>query len=269
MVETRDAYSKISAADYNENLLGGAIKEGMGEEGEAILAWMNTGGYCLYKGIDFGTVEGASGCVARVKTSGSTGWIEIRLDSPSGRKIGMLLVDKRETGEGWSNVVTGIYGAKGVHDVYLVFITNTRMMEVNWFKFSQDLQVDGAFDRKVHFPIQVPYLGPAEDNFLGCGIAGAGGNTDGIWNYLVGPAYSCPSFIKQEEIRIIVDGREYGLGRDMRRARGTGIFYSVAEIEGLVVYLADFANMGRPWVARMVMVENPTGSAHKVTSSPQ
>ncbi|MGH7979619.1 MAG: hypothetical protein ACREE6_09605, partial [Limisphaerales bacterium] len=105
-------------------------------------------------------------------------------------------------------------------------------------------------------PPQVPYLNTREDFFMGNGYAGAGGPGDGSWNFLVGPDYTCPNYLKREEIRLVVDGAEEPLTINVHRARKTGIFYGVTTNANLKVTLVDYALMGEPCVARMVRVEN-------------
>ena len=109
---------------------------------------------------------------------------------------------------------------------------------------------------KISLPPQVPYLNTREDFFMGNGYAGAGGPGDGTWNFLVGPDYTCPNYLKREEIRLVVDGTEQPLTMDVHRARKTGIFYGISTNGDLKVTLVDYALMGQPCVARMIQVEN-------------
>lgn len=109
---------------------------------------------------------------------------------------------------------------------------------------------------KVSLPPPVPYLNTREDFFMGNGYAGAGGSGDGTWNFLVGPDYTCPNYLKREEIRLVVDGAEEPLTMDVHRARKTGVFYGITTNGDLKVTLIDYAVMGEPCVARMIRVEN-------------
>lgn len=115
----------------------------------------------------------------------------------------------------------------------------------------------------VILPSAVPYLGPLEDYFIGSGAVGAGGDTKGVWNYLIGPGYtfygyikSPESFIRREEIRLILDGQETALSFEMRRLRGTGMFFGAAAAGTVQVNLVEFANQGKAWVTRLINVEN-------------
>ncbi|HEV2320396.1 MAG TPA: hypothetical protein VGV18_11640 [Verrucomicrobiae bacterium] len=120
---------------------------------------------------------------------------------------------------------------------------------------SQDMR-GAEWIGRAALPPQVPYLNTREDFFIGNGYAGGGGSGDGAWNFLVGPDYTCPNYLKREEIRIVVDGAEQSLTMDVHRARKTGIFYGIRTNGELKVTLIDYALMGLPCVARMVRVEN-------------
>ncbi|MGA3284113.1 MAG: hypothetical protein ABSD57_06615 [Verrucomicrobiota bacterium] len=119
---------------------------------------------------------------------------------------------------------------------------------------------------KTPLPDQVPYLNKKEDFFVGNGMAGGGGAADGKWNFLVGPDYTCPNYLSNEEIRLVVDGAQRSVTMDVRRARNTGIFYGLTTIGDLEICLIDHASRGEPWMARLVMVKNKSVSlAHKVS----
>lgn len=264
MCKLEDAYSLIYAADFNSSFDCHTDMQN-GENGSSKVNILKDRGYCEYRNIDFGNGDGASGFQARVRIDNKNIWIEIRLDSPNGKKIGLCQVAGRDTEDGWSTVKTGIYGAVGIHNVYLVFTgLNANIFEICWFKFTADISLNGKHIGSAPLPKQVPYLGPLEMNFMGSGIAGAGGNTDGIWDYLIGPDYSGNNFIESEHITAIIDGTPHVLGKEIRRAGGTGMFYSVMNIDGLSVYLIDFAKMNEPYVTRLVMIDNYSDKAHTV-----
>lgn len=248
----RNAYSRIHAVDYDSNI-GCKILSPGGEE--SIVADIHNETFCVYKEVDFDT--GATGFQAKVRTNCEAVWIEIRLDSITGPKIGMCLVAERDTGEAWNVVKTGIYGAENVHTVYLIFIgADNCQLDIDWFQFTMDEPVSGKYIGSTPIPSQVPFLGPRENNFIGSGIAGGGGDTRGIWDFLIGPAYSCVSLISREEIRLTVDGYEHDLTVEMRRGRGNGIFYGICLLGDLKVYIFDFAMLGEPWIARLISIDN-------------
>src|SRR5208282_5249757 len=92
---------------------------------------------------------------------------------------------------------------------------------------------------KTPLPDQVPYLNKKEYFFIGNGMAGGGGAADGKWDFLVGPDYTSPNYLSNEEIRLVVDGAQRSVTMDVRRARNTGIFYGLTSIGDLEVCLID------------------------------
>ena len=102
----------------------------------------------------------------------------------------------------------------------------------------------------------VAYLGNEEPYFLGSGVAGGGGDTDGTWDFLIGPDYTSPNFIAEEKLSLILDGQPTMLTLKMHRARAAGIFFGSQQIGGLRILVADFSIDNAPWVARLVRVEN-------------
>lgn len=121
-------------------------------------------------------------------------------------------------------------------------------------------------DRSPSLPEPVPYLNATEDYFVGGGVAAGGGAANGTWNFLTGPDYTCPNYLGREEIHLVVDGVEQNMTMQMHRARKTGIFFGTKTLGDLKVRLVDYALNGEPWVARLVLVENQSGSvAHTVS----
>lgn len=105
-------------------------------------------------------------------------------------------------------------------------------------------------------PPAVPWLNTPEDFFMGNGYAGSGGDGDGAWNFLAGPDYTCPNYLKREEFRLYVDGFEMPLTLNVHRARKTGIFYGTTKNGDLKITLVDYAVRGQPCLARLVRIEN-------------
>src|SRR5208282_2289824 len=119
---------------------------------------------------------------------------------------------------------------------------------------------------KTPLPDQVPYLNKSEYFFMGNGVAGAGGTADGKWDFLVGPDYTCPNYLSDEEISLVIDGVQLPLTINMHRARNTGTFCGLATVGDLEVCLLDHASRGEPWTARLLMIKNKSAStAHKVS----
>lgn len=134
------------------------------------------------------------------------------------------------------------------------------------FSLSLGKMQAGELIGKTPLPTQVPYLNHPEDFFVGNGYAAGGGPADGTWNFLTGPNYTCPNYLKSEEIKLLVDGTEQSLKMEVHRARRTGIFYGIKNVGDLTVHLIDYAPMGQPFVARMVRVENNSESTSHTVS---
>ena len=108
-------------------------------------------------------------------------------------------------------------------------------------------------------------MSKSEFFFIGNGVAGAGGTADGKWDFLVGPDYTCPNYLSDEEFSLVIHGVLQPLTINMHRARNTGIFYGLATVGDLEVCLLDHASRGEPWTARLLMIKNKSAAAaHKV-----
>jgi hypothetical protein len=114
-------------------------------------------------------------------------------------------------------------------------------------------------------PAPVPYLNKRANYFVGNGMAAGGGEADGRWDFLAGPDYTCPNYLGNEEIRLVVDGILEPVTMNMYRARNTGIFFGLTTIGDLEVCLLDYARRGDPWAARLIMIRNNSlTAAHQV-----
>ena len=93
---------------------------------------------------------------------------------------------------------------------------------------------------------------------------GVGGVTAGGISWL-GPDYTCPNYLSNEEVRLMIDGEQRLLTMNIYRARKTGVFYGVTNIGDLEICLLDYAPRGEPWTARQVIIKNKSATvAHKV-----
>ena len=97
--------------------------------------------------------------------------------------------------------------------------------------------------------------------FVGSGLAGACTDAHGVWSNLIGTAYSMESFIRKERLKAVINGTPHTLNGEMHRAAGTGVLCSTACFEDVVVYVADFAIMHRPYVTRVIAAHNRSGQA--------
>jgi beta-xylosidase len=93
------------------------------------------GAYIKIKSVDFGG-HGAASFLARVATATEGASIALRLGSETGAPIGILNVKSTGSLDKWETQSCKITGAKGVHDLYLVFFGNdTPLMNIDWWRF--------------------------------------------------------------------------------------------------------------------------------------
>ena len=103
---------------------------------------IQAGDYIYFSNMDFGA-SGIQCFEARVASYGNGGFIELRLDSPTGTLVGTCEILPPTGGwQTWTNKACSVTGATGVHTLYLVFtggagvytFTNN-LFNLNWFKF--------------------------------------------------------------------------------------------------------------------------------------
>lgn len=103
-------------------------------EGGMDVCFIDNGDYIKVKGVNFGT--GATSFEARVASATSGGNIELRLDSPTGKLVGTLVVKGTGGWQTWTTNTCTVSGATGVHDLYLKFTGGSgSLFNINWWKF--------------------------------------------------------------------------------------------------------------------------------------
>ncbi|HHX17423.1 MAG TPA: carbohydrate-binding protein [Clostridium sp.] len=131
---TKDAFRKIEAEDYNETNSTTIQVVGTGDGGNAI-GWIEPGDYIVFKDLNFS--PGAKSMGMYVATQNENVDIEIRLDSPDGYPVAILTVEG--TG-GWNFYDTAFTNMQtpinGVYDLYIKFKDS---VNVNWIEFSTDI----------------------------------------------------------------------------------------------------------------------------------
>jgi hypothetical protein len=111
----------------------------------------------------------------------------------------------------------------------------------------------------------VPFLNDhAESYFIGNGILGGGGDSTGNWNFLIGPDYTSPNFLKSEVLTIIVNGVEKKLALNMHRIRSSGVFYDRITAGDASIHVFEYATPGMPLITRHLVIEN-TSDSHPLT----
>lgn len=118
----------------------GVTTETCSETGHDVTS-INAGDYIEFKEMDFGT--GGIQCFeARVASYGNGGFIELRLESPTGTLIGTCEILPPTGGwQTWTNKACTVTGATGKHTLYLVFTGGvgtypiSNLFNLSWFKF--------------------------------------------------------------------------------------------------------------------------------------
>jgi hypothetical protein len=107
----------------------------------------------------------------------------------------------------------------------------------------------------------VPFLNQREEPyFIGNGILGGGGDSRGNWNFLIGPDYTSPNFLKSEIITIAVNGVQKNLVLKMHRIRHSGIFYDRVDAGNARIHVFEYATPGMPLITRHFVIENISGN---------
>nr|WP_128081901.1 glycoside hydrolase family 43 protein [Bacteroides gallinarum] len=93
--------------------------------------------YIKVRSVDFG--KGASSFEACVASMYREGSIELRLDSPKGKLIGVCQVGCTGGKKNWKLKTCTIEGATGVHDLYLIFVGKGKypFFYFDWWQFKQ------------------------------------------------------------------------------------------------------------------------------------
>ena len=130
-VPARSAYSQIEAEDSNEQ--SGTQTEPCSEGGQNV-GYIQNGNYLAFKNINFNS--GAVSFAARAASDTSGGNIELHLDSVTGPQIGICAVPNTGGWQAWETQTCPVYGATGVHDLYLKFTgSDFYLFNVNWWQF--------------------------------------------------------------------------------------------------------------------------------------
>ena len=150
----RSAFSKIEAEEYNSKT-SATMEEISTVAGGKGIGYIENGDSLTFKNINFGS--GATTFSAYV-ASGITvpTNIEIRLNSPTGTRLGTLEVSSTDDWNNYTELSTSISQVTGKNDIVLVF---SGPVNIDWFVFSAssptppptdikygDLNEDGAID---------------------------------------------------------------------------------------------------------------------------
>ena len=110
----------------------------------------------------------------------------------------------------------------------------------------------------------VPWHNSCRDTyFFGNSVVGASGTPEGEWTFLIGPDYTSPNYLRREVISLVFEGAEYPLAFQMKRLRGSGVFFGTAEAMGFRIALWDYAPFERQEVLRHIHVADLSGAERK------
>jgi glucosylceramidase len=129
------AASQIQASSYSSET--GSQTEATGDStGEYDLGYISAGAVTVYRNIDFG--NGVTGVTVRTASGGNGGTATFYLDSPQGTPIATVNLPVTGGWQTWTNATGTVFGASGVHDLYVVYSgggATDSISNVNWFQF--------------------------------------------------------------------------------------------------------------------------------------
>ncbi len=108
------------------------IKSESGSQGEMCVYPTRANAFIKVKGVDFG--NGARSFTASVAAAAKGGKIELRLDSPTGARIGVCMVPNTGGATQWTTASCRVEHATGVHDLYFIF-TGEEALRFDWWIF--------------------------------------------------------------------------------------------------------------------------------------
>jgi len=115
-------------------LLSGQVRIAQSGEQQEQLTQIHHGDTAAYKYLDFG--DGVTSFTAKTLGISAGGKIELRLDSPSGKVIGVCEIAANATGETWAIHNCPVQRLQGVHALYLKFIgAGGELFSLDWFTF--------------------------------------------------------------------------------------------------------------------------------------
>lgn len=101
--------------------------------------------------------------------------------------------------------------------------------------------------------------------FLGNGIVGVAGTPKGEWTFEIGPDYTSPRFLSSERIFLFHEGNRIDPDFQMKRIRGTGIFFGEDTQADIRVSVFDFAPPETQMAIRLIHTENLSGNPSPIT----
>ena len=104
-------------------------------EGGSNIGYIENGDYIGFKDVDF--ANGADSIDFRIGSNGASAVLEVRLDSPDGKKIGSLNVAGTGGWQTWATQNCPIENTTGKHDLYFVFTGGEGyLFNLNWWSLN-------------------------------------------------------------------------------------------------------------------------------------
>ncbi len=136
---TRDAYSTIQAESFDAQ--SGTQTETTTDTGGGLdVGHIANGDWLQFNNVNFGSTSPATlqARLASGAASGVSGTVEFHLDSTTGPLIGTISVSPTGGWQTWITPSTGISGATGTHNLFVVFKSaqTADFANINWFIFN-------------------------------------------------------------------------------------------------------------------------------------
>jgi hypothetical protein len=133
------AASEIPAANYSAQS-GVQVEASTDVDGGQYIGWIANGDWVRYDQVDFGSTA-LTQLAARVASgagTGTSGLVEVRLDSADATPIGSFAIGSTGGWQTWKTVPTSIKPTTGVHTVFLKFTSGQaqEFLNLHWFTFS-------------------------------------------------------------------------------------------------------------------------------------
>ena len=128
-----DPFVRVEAETFAQQ---SGVKTETCSEGGMNVTSIENGDWIEVRGIDFGSDANSFG--ARVASTHFSGSIELHLDSLDGTVIGTCFVPNTGDAQIWTTTYCSVYGASGVHDLYLKFKgeQESNLFNVDWWQFN-------------------------------------------------------------------------------------------------------------------------------------
>lgn len=142
--------------------------------GGSNVGYVADGDWLRYDAVDFGATSPSriDLRVASGAAQGTTGRVEVRLDSPTGPLVGTAAVTRTGGWQSWTTVPAAVAGATGRRAVYLSFRSEQPgdFVNLNWVRFAYDAPTALTLQAEAHSAQSGTQTEPATDTGGGSGV---------------------------------------------------------------------------------------------------